>query len=157
LVFTPSPANDSNAIPYTTFSFRVQDDGTTTSVLGVPGQDTSSPARTGNTTSGNATISNIGNTADLVVGMSVTGAGIPAGATILSKTANSITLTANATATATGVTLNFATILTINVAKVNDPPTSNNATATTAEDNTYTFNLGNFSFSDPNDVAPLNP
>jgi len=41
----------------------------------------------------------------LFVGMSVTGAGIPSGTTVVSVTANSVTLSANATAT--GTTLTF--------------------------------------------------
>lgn len=66
---------------------------------------------TGNTTSGSATITNIVipggfTTTVLAVGMSVTGTGIPAGATIASIVSDtSITISVNATATAAGVTL----------------------------------------------------
>lgn len=66
---------------------------------------------TGNTTSGSTTISAIVipggyTTTVLAVGMSVTGTGIPAGAKIASIVNDtSITISANATATATGATL----------------------------------------------------
>lgn len=63
--------------------------------------------RTGSTTSGNATITGITNTADLQVSMIVSGTGIPANTRILSMVANtSITLSANATETGTP-TLSF--------------------------------------------------
>lgn len=61
---------------------------------------------TGTTAIGNATISAVANTAGLNVGMVVTGAGIPADATIVSKVTNvSITLSGAATAAGVGVTL----------------------------------------------------
>jgi hypothetical protein len=67
---------------------------------------------TGNTTSGSATISPVASTAGVVVGMSVTGTGIPAGATVLSFVTNtSITLTASATATGSGVALAINSVL----------------------------------------------
>ena len=65
-----------------------------------------SQSLTGNTTSGSANITNTSN--DLAVpGMSISGAGIPAGATISSanNSANVIAISSNATATASGVTL----------------------------------------------------
>lgn len=65
------------------------------------------PPRTGATTSGNATITGISSTADLLVGDGVAGTGIPAGATISSLTSNTITISANATATGSGVSLVF--------------------------------------------------
>ncbi len=63
----------------------------------------------GNTTSGAKQITGISSTAPLVgqEGIEVTGAGIPAGATLVSiDSATQITLSANATATAAGVTFN---------------------------------------------------
>lgn len=66
---------------------------------------------TGNTTNTNATISGIPSTAALSIGMKVVGPGIPVGATILTiPTANSITISASATATATGVALRFGVV-----------------------------------------------
>lgn len=63
---------------------------------------------TGNTTNASATISNISSTANLQVGMIVEGTGIPAGATIVSiVNATSITISINATATGTAVSLRF--------------------------------------------------
>jgi microcystin-dependent protein len=67
---------------------------------------------TGNTTSGNATIASV--TVDLTamdhspVGWPLSGPGIPAGATVLSVTSNSITMSANATITATAATVILA-------------------------------------------------
>lgn len=62
---------------------------------------------TGNTTSGSKAISSLSvSTSGLKVGQPISGAGIPAGATIASITSSSaITISANATATASGVTL----------------------------------------------------
>lgn len=66
---------------------------------------------TGNTTSGNASVTALSSTANLAVGMRVFGAGIPAGATIATITSSTaITLSANATATATGVSLRFGIV-----------------------------------------------
>lgn len=69
-------------------------------------------AVTGTTTSGSATVTAI--STDLtqlpvsVVGMPVSGSGIPAGTTILSATSTSITLSNNATASASGVAITIA-------------------------------------------------
>jgi hypothetical protein len=65
---------------------------------------------TGDTTNGSPTIANVSSFTDVIDGMSISGAGIPAGATISSHNsgANTITLSANATATATGVTLTLS-------------------------------------------------
>jgi microcystin-dependent protein len=67
---------------------------------------------TGNTTSSNATISSVPfdlTTLDhSAVGWFVSGPGVPAGATVLSFTANSITLSANLTATASGAAIVLA-------------------------------------------------
>lgn len=66
---------------------------------------------TGNTTNANATISGIPSTAALSIGMKVVGAGIPAGAAILTiASATSVTISANATATAAGVALRFGVV-----------------------------------------------
>jgi hypothetical protein len=61
-------------------------------------------AFTGDTTNASAVITSIGSTTSLLVGMIVTGSGIPDNASILSKTSTTITLSLAATATATGVT-----------------------------------------------------
>jgi microcystin-dependent protein len=66
---------------------------------------------TGNTTNASATVSGIPSTASLAIGMKVVGAGIPAGATILTiASATSVTISANATATASGVALRFGVV-----------------------------------------------
>jgi hypothetical protein len=62
----------------------------------------------GNTTAGSATITNVASTAAVRIGDSVAGPGIPGGATVLSTTSSTITLSTNATATATGVSLTFS-------------------------------------------------
>ena len=62
----------------------------------------------GNTTNGSFTVSSIASTADLRVGDSVSGSGIPSGATVISiPSSTSITISASATATATGVTVTW--------------------------------------------------
>lgn len=73
------------------------------------GIDTDTVVITGNTTNGSATISNMETTYGLTVGMSVSGTGIPAGATIASIVSRkSITISANATATGSTVSLTFS-------------------------------------------------
>lgn len=63
---------------------------------------------TGNTTSGQKAITGLSSTTSLEVGMLVAGTGIPSGATIASITnGTSVQLSANATATGTGVSLTF--------------------------------------------------
>jgi hypothetical protein len=49
-----------------------------------------------------------------------------------------------------------ARTMTIDVAAVNDPPTGANSTVSTAEDSAYTFVVGDFGFSDPNDTPANN-
>lgn len=59
---------------------------------------------TGTTTSGSPTVSSVASTNGIFVGAPISGTGIPAGATVASFVANtSITLSANATASGTGV------------------------------------------------------
>lgn len=60
---------------------------------------------TGNTTINNNVITSVASTAGIAVGMPVCGPGIPAGTTLTAVTANSVTLSANATATAAGVSI----------------------------------------------------
>lgn len=65
----------------------------------------------GNTTTGSsaATITGLSSTTGLAAGMTITGTGIPAGAKIASITnSTSLVMTANATATGTAVSLDFA-------------------------------------------------
>jgi hypothetical protein len=64
---------------------------------------------TGTTASGNGTVSSIPVTTAIEIGMVVTGAGIPAGATVGSKTSSSVTLASGAlcTANASGVAIAF--------------------------------------------------
>jgi hypothetical protein len=69
---------------------------------------TSFGTKTGNTTNGSATVSSMSNTTSLYEGMPVTGTGIVAGTTILSVDSSSqVTLSANANATNSTVTLTF--------------------------------------------------
>lgn len=66
---------------------------------------------TGNTTNASAVVTSIPNALILAAGMNVFGTGIPANATILTIDSNSqITLTAAATATASGVALRFGIV-----------------------------------------------
>lgn len=65
-----------------------------------------SGAFTGDTTNGSPAINNIPSTSNLIAGMAIYGTGIPAGATITSIVSSSqITISNNATATGTGVSL----------------------------------------------------
>lgn len=61
----------------------------------------------GDASIGSPTIINMANTADIEVGMTCTGTGVPANTTVLSKTASSVTLTANATSNTTASTYTF--------------------------------------------------
>lgn len=61
----------------------------------------------GDVTSGSDTIKNIGNTSFCTVGASIIGTGIPAGTTITAFTANRIIISAPATSTGTGRTINW--------------------------------------------------
>lgn len=69
--------------------------------------DSRTVSRTGNITSGSAVVTSVSSMTDLFVGAGVSGSGIPSGTTIVDiDTAGSrITLSKNATATTTGVTL----------------------------------------------------
>jgi hypothetical protein len=69
--------------------------------------DSRTVSRTGNITSGSAVVTSVSSMTDLFVGAGVTGSGVPSGTTIVDiDTAGSrITLSKNATATTTGVTL----------------------------------------------------
>lgn len=63
---------------------------------------------TGSTTNGSAIVTALSSTTGMYIGMAVSGAGIPGGATILSiQSAAQVTLSANATNTAAGVSLTF--------------------------------------------------
>jgi hypothetical protein len=66
-------------------------------------------ATTGATVLGDGTLSSIADTTDIVVGMFARGTGVPTGALVGSKTANTVTLAAGvlSTATGSGVALTF--------------------------------------------------
>lgn len=65
-------------------------------------------SKTGDTTSGDATITGLGSTSDLANGMVVVGAGIPDGSTIISViNSTDVEISQNALATASGVSLTF--------------------------------------------------
>lgn len=65
---------------------------------------------TGTRTSGNPTISSISSTAAITVGMIASGTGVPTDATVISKTVNSVTLSANATLSGTSSVIFFERI-----------------------------------------------
>ena len=71
----------------------------------------------GITSNGSASVSSINDTTYLYVGMPISGTGIPAGATIAGKSTNSITLSANATASSgtlgSGATTNASATVTV--------------------------------------------
>lgn len=73
------------------------------------GVDDNNSTQTASITNGSPNVTVAGNTTGLAVGMSVTGTGIPVGATIASITSGSVfVLSANATATNAAVTLSFS-------------------------------------------------
>lgn len=103
-------------LPGDTVTFVVNDNvvvGATSATLAAIDTGTwPSTATTGNRTSGNPTLTGIADTSTFTEGMIVKGTGIPAGAKILSKTSNSITLDANATSGAgTSTSLTVYTVL----------------------------------------------
>ena len=111
--------------------------------LNGPGSDTvvggTSVMQSADTAAGSSTITGLMNATQLQVGEPVSGPGIPSGTTIASiVSANSLTLSSNATATATGVSLVFGSLI----------PGSGNATFTTGS-STVTFDKGS--------VDPLRP
>jgi hypothetical protein len=66
-------------------------------------------------TSGSATITNVSDTSTILSGQPISGTGIPANAYVKSVTANTITISANASATTKAVTLSGATVAGSNV------------------------------------------
>jgi hypothetical protein len=62
---------------------------------------------TGNTTINSTSVTNISSTTNIIAGMTVTGTGIPANTTVVSKTSTSIIISNQATATGTAVSLSF--------------------------------------------------
>ena len=73
----------------------------------VVADDSRTVSRTGNTTSGSAVVTSVSSMTDIFIGAGVTGTGIPSGTKIVdyNVSASQITLSKNATATTTGVTL----------------------------------------------------
>jgi hypothetical protein len=73
----------------------------------VVADDSRTVSRTGNITNGSAVVTSVSSMTDLFVGAGVTGSGIPTGTTIvdIDVAGSRITLSKNATATTTGVTL----------------------------------------------------
>lgn len=68
------------------------------------------PDTTGNITSGSASVTAVGSTANVEIGALISGSGIPAGAYVAALTATTITLSAAATVTAAGVTLSISNL-----------------------------------------------
>jgi hypothetical protein len=84
-------------------------------------------------------LTNVASTSGLVVGMDISGAGIPANTTIAAISGSTITMSAAATATATGVAVRFGT----NFIKVNPGTTYNNGVADyTPSQQTSAYNSG---------------
>ena len=66
------------------------------------------PATTGDTKKNSGSLANVANPTCISVGDAVTGAGIPGNTTVTNVASNTITISKNATATATGVSLTFS-------------------------------------------------
>ena len=71
------------------------------------------PSVTGDLTAGSNIVTNVADTSRVSVGACINGANIPAGATVTAKTADTITLSQPATATAAGVKLTLGATLAI--------------------------------------------
>ncbi len=71
---------------------------------------------TGNTTRGSTSITNVSSTAGLVIGQVISGPGIPANSIIKSIVANTVTISAAATASATGIIITVAQTVTLSQA-----------------------------------------
>lgn len=82
--------------------------GNFSGVISGMGMDLMGPSGTlGDVTSGSSTIANVGNTTNCTVGAKIQGTGIPANTTITAFTANSITMSANATSTNTATFISW--------------------------------------------------
>ena len=104
--------------------------------------DTPTVGLSGNTTKNSTIVSGFTSTSPLVVGQAVSGAGIPAGTTIVSISPTSITLSNAATATASGVALTFATASRIrNIAVEGDLLTSTILNGNTTKNSTTVSGL----------------
>jgi hypothetical protein len=95
---------------------------------------------TGSTTTGSAVITNPSSTAGLAVGQAVSGAGIPAGSTILGL--SPLTLSANATATASGITITVGETQVLGLAEWTIDWKRKTAEATTTDNAAYESSLG---------------
>jgi len=105
-----SGKHQSFACSFTGSSTSVTCSSTTNLVAGMRVSACKSVATTGNLTSNSTTISNLGTTTGLVVGMVVSGDGIPGGVTIssINTGASSMVISDVATGTGTGVSLTFS-------------------------------------------------
>jgi hypothetical protein len=99
---------------YTFFGNTISRHRLNFTLLGVGNPNFGFNTQTGDTTNASAVVTNLANTTLLRVGMRVIGTGIPVNTYILSiDSATQITLTQNATATATGVSLEFQDRITV--------------------------------------------
>lgn len=88
-------------------------------------------------TNSNTSLTSVASTSGLTIGMSISGTGIPANATIAAISGSTITMSAAATATATGIAVKFGA----NFIKVNPGTTYNNgATKYTSSQQTSAYN-----------------
>ncbi len=91
---------------------------------------------TGSTTKGSTSITNVSSTAGLVVGQVVSGPGIPANAIIKSIAGSTVTISAAATTTATGITVTVAQTVTLS-----QPATAAGTGVTLTRVGALTFNV----------------
>lgn len=107
----------------TLFFFIRSSDGTAW-FLSEDAANDSTPTFTADTTSGSAVLSNVSSITNAYVGQAISGTGIPAGARIQSiDSATQITMTGNATANGTGVTVTFTRVAKIISANFPSSPT----------------------------------
>lgn len=123
---------------------------TFTPLYGAVGIGTNPPfTTTGQVTAGSQTITNVGSTTNLLTGYVVQGAGIPPGASIVSTTSNTITLTDYCTATSSGntsLTIGTTSVDTQLYSELSRATASGNASGPTTG-NTSAFALWQFQFS----------
>jgi FtsP/CotA-like multicopper oxidase with cupredoxin domain len=151
-------------------------------IWGFVRSDTAVAPVTGDTTTGSAVIATVSSTAGLAAGQSIAGSGLPVGTTIVSvdTTLSTVTVSNNATATATGVTftiasgcsgtaqlpsptleVNLGDVVTINVtsALAGASPASFEVPGLDVRNpqpGTYTFNagrVGTFAYQSPGDAG----
>ncbi len=111
----PCPADitqDMDATSSNNYGVEAANSGTCTGGAPASNFSIASSSFTGNTTNASATVTSVSSTAGLAIGTLVTGTGIPANTYIASiDSSTQITLNSNATATNSGITISYNTVV----------------------------------------------